>query len=723
MKEQTKDDSGRLTVRPTNELAGDAQKSDLPGIGHRIDPAHNYAGHSDTFSRDQQNRLPGRSPESSTTRPVSESPQLDTHFLHEVSQIAHRLHLQIQSQKDDLDVRERAFQELKSAFENERLRSVQSVATERSLLEALTNRLEANEKAFADRYASFELQSRALEAERVQFSRQRDELELRKQSFRQEVIDELKTEREALERAKTAFNVEQQRVKLLETTLQKRLAELAVENDRTLQSEREKLWHSLTTEWEQRHVAFQQDQQAWQKLRDSEKAELDREKAFFESTVTSANAEFVTTREALAIELAELREQHKQQLEAEQNEWKQARELEQAELRAARQEWEREAQASREAHELALQRERDAWEETRRSEETESIASRESLDRQLIAQHEQETEAFRAERGEWEQAYSRQKEALDAQQSELLRERTLIESRIRFQQDHLDKSRYEFEQVQNEHRHERQVERQRLEEAGMQIIRRLRQIDQYRASIDEREKSLDREHEVFHQMREAITSTVEQDRLNIRAERQAWDQERQFQQAELRRQQEAVAERSESLESRRARLDKLRAELEETHRATLEMRLAVEEAWAQVTRVTDQEDARARVEQAQKALIDNYQKIHETLSEQRREQIEAQTKLERQRTEFAEERQKLTHWFAARDEELRLGEERLRISAAESSSQHTNWLAARDRWLIERTEAEQLIRRLLSSLGENNREQSRDLEALLPQSDSQINKQ
>ena len=715
MKEQVKDDFGRLTVRPTNESAGDAQKSDLTGIGHRIDPAHNYAGHSGQpeSRRDHPNRLDGKSAESTSPRTASELPQLDTHFLQEVSQIAHRLHLQIQSQKDELDVRERAFQELKSAFENERSRSIQSVATERSLLDALTLRLETNEKAFADRYAAFEVQSRAFEAERAQFARQLNELELRKQSYRLEVIAELKVERDAFEQAKTAFGVELDRVNRLEATLQKRLAELAVENDQTLQSEREKLWNALTTEWEQRHEAFQQDQQAWQKVRDSEKAELEREKAFFESTVTSANAEFVTTREALAIELAELREQNRRQLEAEQNEWKQTRELEQAELRTARQEWEREAQAAREANELALQGVREVWEETQQREEAEAAAAREVLERQLIAQHEQATEAFRTERGEWELAYAREKETLAAQQSELARERTLIESRIRFQQEHLDKSRYEFEQVQNEHRRERQVERQRLEEAGMQIIRRLRQIDQYRASIDEREKSLDREHEAFHQMREAITSTVETDRLNIQAERQAWDQERDYQQAELRRQQEAVAERSDSLESRRARLDKLRAELEETHRATLEMRLAVEEAWAQVTRATDQEDARTRVEQARKALMDNYQQLHETLSEQRREQIEAQTKFERQRTEFAEERQKLTHWFAARDEELRLGEERLRISAAESSSQHTNWLAARDRWLIERTEAEQLIRRLLSSLGENNREQSRDVEVLL----------
>jgi hypothetical protein len=696
MKENVADDLGRLTVRPMNATTGQAQKFDSDGVGRRIDPAHNSGGHSgqsENLSRDHQ---------------------LDTHFLHEVSQIAHRLHLQIQSQKDELDVREKTFQELKSAFENERLRSVQSVASERSLLEALTIRLETNEKAFAERCAAFELQSRTFDAERVQFSREREELELRKQSFRHEVIEELKAERESIDRAKTSFSVEQERVRLLEATLQKRLSELAVENDRTLQSEREKLWHALTTEWEQRHVAFQQDQQAWQKLRDSEKAELDREKAFFESTVTSANAEFVTTREALAIELTGLREQHKQQLQAEQSEWKQTRELEQAELRAAREEWERELQSSRGAHELALQSERDAWKTTHQREEAESIAARESLDRQLIAQREQEAEVLLAERREWEQNRTREKEALSAVQSELARERTLIESRIRFQQDHLDKSRYEFEQLQNEHRRERQVEQQRLEEAGMQIIRRLRQVDQYRSSIDEREKSLDREHDVFHQMRKAVTNTVELDRLNIQAERQAWDQEREYQQAELRRQQEAVAERSESLESRRARLDKLRVELEETHRATLEMRLAVEEAWAQITRVTDQDDARQRVEQAHKALIDNYQQMQETLIEQRRELTDALAKFERQRTEFAEERQKLTQWFAARDEELRVGEERLRVSAAESSSQHTNWLAARDRWLIERTEAEQLIRRLLSSLGENNREQSRDLEALLP---------
>ena len=232
------------------------------------------------------------------------------------------------------------------------------------------------------------------------------------------------------------------------------------------------------------------------------------------------------------------------------------------------------------------------------------------------------------------------------------------------------------------------------------IVRRMRQIDLYRASVDAREKSLDREQEVLTRTRKAITSTADFDRLNFQAEKHAWEQERQMQQAELRRQHEAMNVRNESLESRRIRLDKLRAELEETHRATLEMRLAVEESWAQLTQVSGQDEARERVDNARQALAGYYSQMHESLSEQRREQVDSQTKFERQRAEFADERQKLTSWISKRDDELRVGEERLRIAANDAAANHTKWLNARDRWLLEKTEAEQLIRRLLTSLGE-----------------------
>ena len=138
------------------------------------------------------------------------------------------------------------------------------------------------------------------------------------------------------------------------------------------------------------------------------------------------------------------------------------------------------------------------------------------------------------------------------------------------------------------------------------------------------------------------------------------------------------------------------------------MRLAVEETWAQLTQTAGQDDARARVEEVRASLVGYYQQMHDSLEAQRREQLEFLEKFERQRLEFAEERQKLTDWFTARDEELKLSEERLRTEANAAESNHAQWLAARDQWLLEKAEAEKLIRRLLASLGDTNREQSRE---------------
>ena len=105
--------------------------------------------------------------------------------------------------------------------------------------------------------------------------------------------------------------------------------------------------------------------------------------------------------------------------------------------------------------------------------------------------------------------------------------------------------------------------------------------------------------------------------------------------------------------------------------------------------------------------------MHQTIGEQRTEHVDAQSKFERVRAEFTDERQKLTNWLTARDEELRLGEERLRIASGDAANNHRKWLAARDQWLAEKTEAEHLIRRLLTSLGDNTRDQSVDPELIL----------
>lgn len=883
MNERVKEEQHAQRILPVTGSIGEHHRLNSYGVGVRIDPAHTLPPEAEAREVEWQNLehfVPGRAASRPTPAPAPASADIshiDTQFLDDISQRARLIHNQIQAQKSVLDKREIELRSRLIELEEDQQRFHHQAAHDQTQLDTRRSQLQKNEAALAERMIAFELHSRKLESEAATIQQQRADIENRKKAMREEILAELASEKRAIEAAKVELQKELHHARGLKDSLQERMNLLTTENQRTLKEEREKLWQSLTEEWEQRKIAFQQELESWARTRDYEKSEIDRERAMFDAAMASANAEFLKARDALAAELSELREQQANTLELEREEWQQTRLREEAELailiekqraellaerdamtvefdslraqqaavlreeqgesertcEAARQqlaaeqdqhaaklqqlsleweencrlretelatqfeamqaerlkveqefaetaaqqtarlandraEWEQFRQseaesldaqrtevdawrdqiqqeliAARASHELTLQSERAEWEQTRLEQQTQLeaekagweqsteaerelresqqaewaasrdsalAASREALEVEFVTLRQQHAQQLQAERDEWEQQLNEQKAALQARRDEQVRELALIENRIRFQQDHLDKSRAEFEQAQNEHRRDRQIEVQRLEEANKITLQRQRQVDLYRSSIDEREKSLDREQEVLSRTRKAITSTADYDRMNFQSEKHAWEQERQIQQSELRRQQEALVARTENLESRGIRLDKLRAELEETHRATLEMRLAVEESWAQLTDVAGEDEARLRVDQVRHSLAGYHQQMHESLSERRREHVESQSKFERQRAEFNDERQRLTSWLTKRDEDLRLGEERLRIAANEAAANHTKWLAARDRWLMEKSEAEQLIRRLLSSLGENSRDAKQQID-------------
>ena len=61
-------------------------------------------------------------------------------------------------------------------------------------------------------------------------------------------------------------------------------------------------------------------------------------------------------------------------------------------------------------------------------------------------------------------------------------------------------------------------------------------------------------------------------------------------------------------------------------------------------------------------------------------------------------------WIATRDKELLVTEERLRLESTELVVRDSAWQMTRDGWLIEKAEAEQVIRRLLMELGSQHRD-------------------
>ncbi len=565
----------------------------------------------------------------------------------------------MQERSAKLDDREAQFLQRLTEFEEDlrrfELRRNQQVEE----IEKARLQLNADEATLLDRMKAAENLLRQVDADRLTIERERVDLERRRATIREDVLDELQLERQAIEADRLELVSELERAQELTRSLEEQNRIATAEAEHLIQSERERLWQSLIAEWEEKRRQFQSEHDQWLVASNAERLEIEREKAFYEAAIRNAEADFAAARETQAAELQLIREQHANALKVE-----------------------------REQHLAALLTERAEWEQQRSSQQAE-----------LLALREKQSASLQAEKDDWHRTYS-------IQHSELNSERSVLESRIRFQQEHLEKLRSELDHAQNEHRHERQLERQRLEESAQLLLRRMRQIDLYRAAVDEREKSLEREREILAKSRRAFNSTTDLDRLSLQAEKQAWEQERQIQQAELRRQQDLLTSHSENLESRRIRLDKLRAELEDTHRSTLEMRLAVEETWVELTQSAGQDEARQRVEQVRHALVGYYRQLHDGLVDQRREHLESQTKFERLRAEFLDERQKLTEWIAARDEELRIGEERLRIASAESSARDASWQAARDRWLHEKAEAEQVIRKLLVELGNQHRDPS-----------------
>lgn len=303
-----------------------------------------------------------------------------------------------------------------------------------------------------------------------------------------------------------------------------------------------------------------------------------------------------------------------------------------------------------------------------------------------------------------EQTLSRDKGELEAQhetqQLEFQREQALLNNRIHFQEEHLKKSRHEFEQTQEESRREQQSNLQNRQQWAADFSRRREQAERFRDFLDQQEKSLNRERELVNKIRRANQDQNKADRERLLTEMQGWEKERELQQSELKRQQNMLKLHAENLEARRLRLDRLRAELEDTHRKTLEMRLSVEEAWAQLAQSTGPDVAKQRVDEAQNALAEHYKQSRENITQHRQELERAQVQYQKQRDDFREERQSLAEWVTERTEQLQSRELQVREQQESLETREQVWRDTRERWNHEKAQAESVIRDLLRQLAE-----------------------
>jgi hypothetical protein len=325
---------------------------------------------------------------------------------------------------------------------------------------------------------------------------------------------------------------------------------------------------------------------------------------------------------------------------------------------------------------------------------------------QLTQDREEQTRALEGLRNRQHLELERLRTSLAAEheqaEAELKQKGVLLDNRHRFQQDHLQRTMQEFEKAQDDFRREQQLARTRQEETEKQGLLRGRQLDRQRELLDERQRSVERERELLLKERRAMEDRAAAAVEDLRKERAAWESDRDSQRADLRRQQDLLALHAENLETRRQRLDRLRAELEETNRQTLELRLAVDEASAQLTQSAGADVARRRVDEARAILAEYYRHTRESLIAQRQELEQSQLRIHEQRDEFRAERQALVEWVNQQEVQLAAREKELSRQRETMDAREAAWRSAAEQWTSEKLEAETVIRDLLRQLGERD---------------------
>jgi hypothetical protein len=286
------------------------------------------------------------------------------------------------------------------------------------------------------------------------------------------------------------------------------------------------------------------------------------------------------------------------------------------------------------------------------------------------------------------------------EREELQREQQLIDCRRRFQEEHLQRTMRDFEQNQLAFRVEQQQARTRMVESESQLLLRRQQLDRIRRLLDEREQSVNRDQQWLKTERRGLEIRLQQERDSLRTEKANWNATRTEQNAELQRQQEQLQLHAAALETRRQQLDVMAYQVEDAQRENLELRLAVEESYAQLTRTVGEEATREKVEKAQTLLAEHYRNSRDTFYIQRQELEQLQARMATERTDLLFERKTLAEWVASEEQRLAEHDRELDQQRAALVEREAAWRQAADRWQQEKLQAETIIRNLLRQLDE-----------------------
>lgn len=187
-------------------------------------------------------------------------------------------------------------------------------------------------------------------------------------------------------------------------------------------------------------------------------------------------------------------------------------------------------------------------------------------------------------------------------------------------------------------------------------------------------------------------------RLRTDRDRSSFDSDRSSWQAEAKAAAERTDRREAELDQRAESLRRLQTEIENSQREVLEMRLATEETWAQLTGVLAPATLTKSISKVRTQLADHYGHTLGRIADERGDLRDAAATIDAEFKRLEQQRLALDEWANRRHEEFGEAADRLEGRERELDRQQRQFEKLEARWATERQEYREQIRNLLAEL-------------------------
>ena len=182
------------------------------------------------------------------------------------------------------------------------------------------------------------------------------------------------------------------------------------------------------------------------------------------------------------------------------------------------------------------------------------------------------------------------------------------------------------------------------------------------------------------------------------SQRELLEAERRRNMAEVEEQRRAVGRRAEHVDRSRAAMEQLRGELLRLHRETLEIRLATEELWAQLSGAAPPAALTQSLGRIRGKLAEHYRLIHVELQARKEEMEKTRDQLAQQHEALVQEKQRIEQWAVARQKEAQQQAARLIAREQQLDRREIELRCQSQQWQVERLELQQELRALRAAL-------------------------